>query len=130
MTFTQTKHAPIHWLRNPALAGGRLQFLNLKVNVCPVYCHEGVPEEPPVCVFFGPAQVPPGTRHREVRDALKIESQHLMNVARNHISHAVLPGELVQREVRTLERHADQPGRAVRKDKLHGLRRVRFQILL
>ena len=53
-----------------------------------------------------------------------------MNVARNHILHSVLPGELVQGEVWIVERHADQPGWPMRNDKLHGLRRVRLQIVL
>lgn len=125
----QAGRAPVHRRRNSALAVWRLQFLNVKVDRGTAYLYQGVAEEPTVGIGAGASQVPAGARHRKVRHALKLETQQLMDVAGNHIPHSVLPGELVQSEVWILERHVDQPGWPVRKDKLHGLRGVGLQVL-
>src|SRR5579864_9113528 len=55
--------------------------------------------------------------------------QHLMHVACNHIPHAILLGELMQREVRISQYRGNQPGGPVRDDELHRLRPVRLQVL-
>ena len=89
----QAEHAPVRQPRDSALAMRRLQFLDLEVHLGPTHFHQDMPEEPPVLVFSGGAQMAAGARHRNVRDASQLHAQQLVNVARYHILHSVLACE-------------------------------------
>ena len=73
--------------------------------------------------------MPARTGQRQVRHAIQVDVQHLVDVARDHVLDAEAFGELMQGELLIAEGRGEQPGRPVRQDELHGLRRVGLQVL-
>src|SRR5271169_4989632 len=78
-----------------------------------------VSEEPALLVLPGITQVAAGAGEIKIGHPIEFEVKHLMDVARNHILHAILFHELMKRDLRVADKNGKKPGRPVRDYKLH-----------
>jgi hypothetical protein len=83
----QAGGAPIGW---SGYAGGRFDFLDLKMDFSAVDFDQRMGEEPAVFVFFRGPEMASGAGHREIGDAFEIRVEHLVDVAGDDVAHAVL----------------------------------------
>lgn len=106
----QAEHSPIFQQSRASPAVRRPGFTDLEGGCGSIFDgYERVSIEPSLLVFLAGAQVPARAEHRDIGHAFQFEPQHLVDMPGYNELHAVLAGQLVEREIRVAQGYRNHP---------------------